>query len=239
MIPKIIHYCWFGGNTMPKLTIKCIDSWKKYCPDYEIICWNEENYDLNKNDYVRETYRLKKYAFLSDYVRLDVVAEYGGIYLDTDVELIKPLYPLLKYDGFLGTEEIGRINTGLGFGAKKGHPAVIENKKFYELHNCLNKKGEFEKVLCVNVTTQLMEKHGYKPKDKIQRVFEMDIYPPKYFCPLKMGTNKSNITKNTFSIHHYEGSWKSGNRYWNRFLYYLIPLKQFIKRNILKKNLYE
>lgn len=125
MIPKKIHYCWFGRNPLPELAVRCIESWKKYCPDYEIIEWNEDNYDINKISYVKEAYQARKWAFVTDYVRLDVVNQYGGIYLDTDVELLKSLDPLLKYKSFFGMEEGKFIATGLGFGAEKGTKILV------------------------------------------------------------------------------------------------------------------
>ena len=118
MIPKKIHYCWIGGNPLPELAIKCIESWKKYCPDYEIIEWNEKNYDFRKNQFMREAYDEKKWGFVPDYARLDIIYEHGGIYLDTDVEIIKPLDSLLKEQGFAGMEQPGIVALGLGFGAE-------------------------------------------------------------------------------------------------------------------------
>src|SRR5699024_3298849 len=119
MIPRTIHYCWFGGKPLPAKVESNIASWKRYCPDYKIIQWNESNYEVHINDYVSQAYGQKKYAFVSDYVRLDVINEYGGIYLDTDVELIKPLDDLIQYKSFFGLEDVGRVNTGLGFGSVK------------------------------------------------------------------------------------------------------------------------
>ena len=114
-IPKVIHYCWFGNGKMPKLAQKCIESWKKYCPEYKIVCWNEENFDINQNKYAREAYAAGKWAFVSDYVRLKVLYDEGGIYLDTDVELIKPLDKLIEERGYMGFDDNGVISTGLGF----------------------------------------------------------------------------------------------------------------------------
>ena len=159
MIPKNIHYCWFGGNPLPEEARKCIDSWKKYCPDYEIIEWNESNYDLNKNEYVKYTYENKKFAFLTDYVRLDIIYNEGGIYLDTDVELLKNLDNLLDCDGYIGMEQIGTVNTGQGFGAIKGHPFIKENKEYYENNNFIV-NGEFKQVICVKITTNILESKG-------------------------------------------------------------------------------
>ena len=234
MIPKKIHYCWFGGNPLPEEAKKCINSWKKYCPDYEIIEWNESNYDLNKNEYVKYTYENKKYAFLTDYVRLDVVYNEGGIYLDTDVELLKSLDDLLNCEGYIGMEEVGTINTGQGFGAIKNHPFVKENKEFYESYNFLDDNGNFKKVICVPVTTKILENKGLIKENKIQDVYNMKIYPIEYFCPKVLGTNKIKITNNTYSIHHFESSWKSNNRFMRKIGYYLIPIKIIIKKLIKK-----
>lgn len=234
MIPKKIHYCWFGGNPLPDDAKKCIESWKKYCPDYEIIEWNESNYDLEKNRYVKYTYENKKYAFLTDYVRLDIIYNEGGIYLDTDVELVKPLDDLLDSKGYIGMEQVGTINTGQGFGAVKNHPFVKENKDFYENYEFLDESGNFNKIICVPVTTSILEKKGLKKENSIQHVYDMDIYPVEYFCPLIMGTNKLKITKNTYSIHHFAGTWKSNNKIIRKLNYYLIPVKQFIKKKVLK-----
>ena len=131
-IPKVIHYCWFGKGEMPKIAQKCIKSWKKYCPDYEIICHNEENFDISQNRYMKEAYDAKKWAFVSDFVRLKVIYDHGGVYLDTDVELLKPLDPLLECRGFMGFDEKGIVATGLGFGAERGNEIVGAFLKDYE-----------------------------------------------------------------------------------------------------------
>lgn len=233
MIPKIIHYCWFGGNALPKEAVKCINSWKKFCPDYEIIEWNETNYDINKNEYVKFCYENKKWAFLSDYARLDIIYNEGGIYLDTDVELLKSLDNLLDCKGYIGMEQVGTINTGQGFGAVKKHPFVKENKEYYEHCKYKDERGEFIKNICVPITTKILLNKGMKKINKIQNVYSMKIFPVEYFCPKIIGTNKIKITSNTYSIHHFESSWKSNSKILRRVGYYLIPLKQFVKK-ILK-----
>lgn len=230
MIPKIINYCWFGGKEKPSEVIKCINSWKKYCPDYKIIEWNESNYDLNKNEYVKYTYENKKYAFLTDYVRLDIIYENGGIYLDTDVELIKSLDDLLDCECYIGMETIGNINTGQGFGAVARNLFIKENKEFYEHYNFLDENSQFKKIICVKVTTNILKKYGLKSEDIIQYINNVVVYPVEYFCPLKMGTNKLNITSNTYSIHHFSGSWKSNSKLMRKISYYLIPIKMKIKK---------
>ena len=137
MLPKKIHYCWFGGNELPDLAIKCIESWKKYCPDYEIIEWNETNFDLECCDFVKEAYKAKKWAFVSDYARLKVVYDNGGIYLDTDVELVKSLDILLQEKCYFGEETTGYVATGLGFGAENGN----RTSDFFPL--CINSLRDF------------------------------------------------------------------------------------------------
>lgn len=229
-IPRIIHYCWFGNKPLTKDAKKCIESWKKHCPDYKIIEWNESNYDINKNIYTTKAYQTKKWAFLTDYVRLDVIYRYGGIYLDTDVELLKPLDDLLTNSAYMGQEEPGKVNTGLGFGAMPKHTIIKQNKDFYEnVDNFLDRKGKLKKIICVKVTTAILQKHGFKNSNKIQNLRSIVIYPIDYFCPKKMGTNKITVTDNTYSIHHYDASWKSNNRIINRLQYRLIPAKKIIK----------
>ena len=168
MIPKKIHYCWFGGKELPEEAKRCIESWKKYCPDYEIIQWNENNYNINKNEYTKYTYENKKFAFLTDYVRLDVIYNEGGIYLDTDVELLKSLDDLLDCDGYIGMEQVGTINTGQGFGAIKGHPFIKENKEFYENYKVCSENGNFRKIICVEVSTNILLAKGLKNVNEYQ-----------------------------------------------------------------------
>lgn len=236
MIPKIIHYCWFGGKPLPKEALKCINSWKKYCPDYEIKEWNESNYNLTKNDYVKYCYENKKWAFLTDYVRLDIVYQNGGIYLDTDVELVKPLDDFLCNKCYIGMEQVGTVNTGQGFGAVKHHKFIKENKDYYEKKPFLNDDGSFKRTICVPITTEILKKKGLINKNCIQNLEdEVVVYPVEYFCPKKLGTNKITITKNTVSIHHFESSWKSNNRLIRRIGYHLIPLKILVKKIIRKE----
>ncbi len=230
MIPKKIHYCWFGEKELPKEAKKCIESWKKYCPDYEIIEWNESNYDLNKNEYVKNAYKSKKYAFLTDYVRLDIIHEEGGIYLDTDVEVIKSFDNLLTNKVFFGMEEPGRVATGLGFGAEKNNEIIRENKNYYEDNDFVDEEGNFKKVICVEITSNILRKYGLQNSDSLQEFHGVKVYPTEYFCPKKMGTNKIKKTNNTHSIHHYEASWKSNNKLLRKIGYYLIIPKKIIKR---------
>ena len=235
MIPKKIHYCWFGGSPLPEDAQQYIRGWKKHCPDYEIIRWDESNYDVNKNAYVCAAYQNKKWAFLTDYVRLDVVYEHGGIYLDTDVELIKSLDDLLENDCFMGMEQVGMVNTGQGFGSIAGHPFIGENKAVYETHNFMTAEGEFRPEICVKITTRLLRRYGLKNENKVQQLAKAVIYPTDYFCPLKMGTNRLSLTENTYSIHHFAASWYTGNTLVRKIKYRLIPVKVFVKKYILRR----
>ena len=226
MIPQKIHYCWFGRNPKPELAIKCIKSWKKYCPDYEIIEWNEDNFDISSCPlYVKIAYDMKKWAFVTDYVRLKVVYENGGIYLDTDVELLKPLDELLKYNLFLACEGISYVATGLGFGAKKGSSVLKDNMAIYEDMNPLNEKGEFISNPCPFYTTLVLKKRGIDfPIKKICNIDDdIVIFPNEYFNPYDWKKDKLKITKNTYSIHHYSSSWMTDEQ----------------KRNHIQKTKYE
>lgn len=207
MIPKKIHYCWFGGNPMPKELKKYVDSWRKYCPDYEIIEWNESNYDVMKYRYSKEAFENNKWALVSDVARLDIIYNHGGIYLDTDVEIIRNLDSLLHLDGFIGAEDKYDLNTGLGFGAIKGHPIILENLNEY-VDLPLVVDGKLNVITCVELTTRVLKRHGYKKADKVDTFANMTIFPSEYFAPLKLSNNKLTISKNTYTIHHFTTTWK-------------------------------
>lgn len=203
MIPKTIHYCWFGRNPKPKLAKSCITSWKKHCPDYEIIEWNEDNFDIGMNEYVRSAYEQKKYAFLTDYARLVILYERGGIYFDTDVELLKPLDDLLENKSFFGFENNEYVNTGLGFGAEKGNTLIKKMQEEYEPY--LNKKNSF--VGCPILNTQALVKRGLVQDGQMQDLEGNIIFPIEYFNPYDDPTGRLNITNHTYSIHWYAKSW--------------------------------
>lgn len=206
MIPRKIHYCWFGRGKKPKLAKKCIESWKRFCPDYEIIEWNEDNFDINQYEYVKYCYREKKWAFLSDFVRLIVVYEQGGIYFDTDVELIKSPNELLKYEAFYGFENKEIIATGLGFGAEKEHKTV---KEMIDIYLSFNQKadGSFELIGCPNINTQVIDNFDLVKGGVRQNIGGAEIFPVDYFNPLNDATGKLCITENTIAINHYGKSW--------------------------------
>lgn len=205
-IPKVIHYCWFGGNDKPSLAKKCINSWKKFCPDYDIIEWNETNFDVYQNDYLKWCYDNKKWAFLTDYIRLLIVNEQGGIYFDTDVEAIAPLDDLLNYEAFYGFENSSAINTGQGFGAVKGHVSV---KLMIEQYEALkpDENGNFPLITCPKLNTDALVPLGVKLNGKKQIINNMLILPVDYMNPYNDETGIMTKTKNTVSIHWYSKSW--------------------------------
>ena len=211
MIPKIIHYCWFGGNPKPPLAQKCIKSWKKYCPDYQIIEWNEENYDLSSAPlYVRQAYEAKRWAFVTDYIRLHVVYENGGIYLDTDVELKKPLDPLLVHQAYFGFEDEKCINTGHGFGSVRGLPLLKDIMEDYEGVSFVKEDGSFDLEPCPSRNTRVFLRHGLLQNNTMQTLSEdVLILPRDYFCPIDFTTNVRKITENTYSIHWFGVSWQT------------------------------
>lgn len=205
MIPKTIHYCWFGGKEKPKLAKKCIDSWKKYCPEYKIIEWNETNFDVNSNGYTRYCYENKKWAYLSDFVRLLVVAEHGGIYFDTDVELIKKPDELLVYDAYFGFETDSTINTGLGFGAVKNSP-VIESMIQQYSQMKPDENGNYSTTNCPKLNTAALIPLGLKLDGTRQNICGAEILPIDYLNPYDNPTGRLTKTTNTFSIHWYSKS---------------------------------
>ena len=208
MIPKVIHYCWFGGNPLNDMAKKCIESWKKYCPDYEIVEWNESNFDIGTScDYVKEAYEAKKWAFVSDYVRLWAIYNYGGIYLDVDVELIKSIDFLRKNKAFFGFEDDNNIATGVGFGAEKDNDVVKELINDYNNIHFKNSDGKFDLTPCPSRNTRIFKKWGFEGNGKKQIVNGNVVYPKDYFCPKDYNTNILNITENTVSIHHFIASW--------------------------------
>lgn len=218
MIPKIIHYCWFGRNPLPPLALKCINSWNKYFPDYIIKEWNEDNFDVNIVSYTAEAYREKKYAFVSDYARFWILYTYGGVYFDTDVEVIKNMDDLIEHGPFMGCEndvESGTIVSGLGLGCNPGlglgcNPGLLFYKEMLNLYSNLHfiKNGQIQLKTVVEYTTEKMVTHGLKNTNEIQYVTGIYIYPREYFCPINLVTQKLEITPRTYSIHWYVGSWR-------------------------------
>lgn len=201
-IPKIIHYCWFGGKPLPRSAIKCINSWKKHFPDYEIREWNERNFDINMIPYTREAYTAKKYAFVSDFARFWVLHKHGGIYFDTDVEVIRTMADIIEKGAYLGMEPPSSINPGLGMAAPAKHPFYAWYLNYYN-----NKHFVPEQPSMVPVVTSYMKEKGWKTDCTIQVIDEITIYPSDYFCPQVMMRAPINITNNTRSIHHFDATW--------------------------------
>lgn len=209
---KIIHYCWFGGKPLPKLAKKCIKSWQKFCPDYEIKEWNESNYNVNVCEYVAQAYAAKKYAFVSDYARFDILYRYGGVYLDVDVELIRPLDEIIEKGNFFGCETDTpnvTINTGLGMAAEKRLDFYKIMLEQYEKEFFYNKDGSYNLKNVVVRTTDKLKEFGLEQKEGIQKVGDIFIYPKEYFNPCDMQTGRIKCTPSTYSIHHYAASWVS------------------------------
>ena len=206
-IPKVIHYCWFGENKLPYDAVKCIESWRKYMPDYQIIEWNESNYDIGNCEFVKEACLQKKWAFVTDYARLDVIYNFGGIYFDTDVEAVKPFDELLDNEAFAGFDDDNLINTGMGFGAAAHNPIIRENKDPYQNIRFINTDGSLNLVTCPYITSDILKRHGAKMNNSYQQLDGITLYPREYFCPLNYYTGKLNKTVHTFSIHNYSMSW--------------------------------
>lgn len=216
-IPKIIHYCWFGKNPKSKDVEKYIESWRKYCPDYEIREWNESNFDLNESAYCREAYEAKKWAFITDYVRLKALYEYGGFYMDTDVEVVKSLEPLRIFDAVSGYEAPTRIQTGT-MGSCRDNEWIGMLLHYYDNRHFFRNDGSLDLTTNVNVITELTSQKYGLIFDGKRKEFgnNMVLLPFDYLCAKDINTGKIKATINTFTIHHFKGSWLSDeDRYAN------------------------
>lgn len=215
MIPKVIHYCWFGRNPLPPLAIKCINSWKKFFPDYEIKEWNEDNFDVNIIPYTKEAYEMRKYAFVSDYARFWILYRYGGLYFDTDVEVIKPMDDIIAKGAFMGCENGVKDETplfvapGLGLGCEAKHPVYADLLKLYSQLHFLQSDSSLNFKTVVQYTTEYFEECGLKKVNTVQLVNGTWIYPQDYFCPKSPKDGKIYLTDNTYTIHHFSASWVS------------------------------
>lgn len=208
MIPKKIHYCWFGRGQKPELAERCIASWKKYCPDYEIIEWNEDNFDIDSNQYVKEAYEAKKYAFVTDYVRLYAMYYNGGIYMDTDVEVLKSLNEYLENDALSGFETESQIPTGL-MACREGFPLFKELLEYYDTARFVNADGTLNTTTNVVTITKMMLERGFKPNGQYQVVDGFALYPQNVFCPDHNRLSDKKYMKDAAAIHFFSGSWKS------------------------------
>lgn len=210
MIPKIIHYCWFGRNPLPTLAQKCIESWKKYCPDYEIKEWNEDNFDIRCCQYVEEAYSAKKWAFVTDYVRLHLLKEFGGIYMDTDVEVLKPLDRFLRHPAFSGFEQETSIPTGI-IASEKKNLWISYLLSYYKDRSFIKSNGNYDFTTNVEIITKMTAvKYQFSPNNTYQQLGnDVVLYPTEYFCPKDFLTGRTVITDNTHTVHHFDGSWLS------------------------------
>lgn len=216
MIPKTIHYCWFGSNPIPYEYQQYIDSWQKYMPDFKIIQWNENNFNIYEIDFTAEAYNKKKYAYVSDYARLKILYENGGVYFDTDVEMIRPIYDILEKGAWMAFEkninsphEAINVNPGLGFACEAGNPIIRQIMSYYEHNHYVLPDGTLQQVPIVPITTNVLKKHGLKISDSPLQLNDMTIYPWEYFCPIEYLSSKCEISNNTRTIHHYTATWMS------------------------------
>ena len=212
MIPKIIHYCWFGKKDLPPEAKRCIASWKKMCPDYDIIRWDENNFDVNQNPFIKAAYEAKKWAFVSDYARLKVVYDNGGIYLDTDVEIRKNLDSLREHGCYIGIQQNEFLcTTGLGFGATKSNPVVLKMLESYD--DLTFSESHTLELSCPLLNNAVIRSYGLVSNTEITDLPEVTVYPPQYFDPYG-GENL--LCNETYSVHHYAASWTSEKNQFKR-----------------------
>lgn len=209
IIPKTIHYCWFSGKPIPDKLQKCIDSWKRYCPDYEIIRWDENNYDIHQVPYMEQAYACRKWGFIPDIARLDLLYRYGGIYLDTDVELLRSLDELLYQPAFCGVEKWGIVNFGGCSGARAGNPVIKAILDFRKDEPFLRKDGSLNQTTCGYYETPPLVKRGLQVNGTTQIIADgmMTVYSSDFFHPFDYISGETRLTQNTFSIHHFSGTW--------------------------------
>lgn len=250
MIPKVIHYFWFGDTEKSELVKKCIASWKRFCPDYEIVEWNESNYDVTRNKYMFQAYQAKRWGFVSDYARLDIIHQYGGIYLDTDVEVVRSIDELLVHEGFIGFEvpviaEGGHytVNTGQGFGAIAGSSVIKKMLDEYESLSFMNSDGSQNLTACPTYNTRALHSMGLCLDNTLQLLNGFVVYPTEYFCPVNWKTKECIVTDKTCSIHHFMASWltekEKRKRRLLRHIDYLIHIPNRCIKSVLGAESYE
>lgn len=217
MIPKVIHYCWFGNNSIPKEYLKYIESWRKFLPGYEIKEWNESNFDVNSIPFTREAYYVGKYAYVSDYARLKILYEYGGVYFDTDVEVVRNMDDLMANGAWMAIEKHSNtpdaddmVNPGLGFAVEPHNPIIREIMMFYENTHYIFPDGHYVQIPIVPITSRVLKKYGLRPHcSEPYKCGDINIYPWDYFCPMEYLSNKLELTENTYTVHHYSATWMS------------------------------
>lgn len=233
MIPKIIHYCWFGRNPLPKLAIDCIASWKKFLPDYEIIEWNEDNFPIDDYPFAKEALENKKYAFISDVCRLYALKEMGGIYMDTDVEVLKSLNDFLHHSAFSGFENDDFVPTGIMASEKNGQ-WVSELLEYYDDRSFIRENGELDTLSNTAIITKMMKERGFIMNNSFQEIKDyVAFYPNDFFCPKSYKTGSIDLTRNTYCIHHFAKSWIPLQSKWRNIIK-LKMIKLFGYNNIQK-----
>ncbi|MFT4801432.1 MAG: hypothetical protein ACI93N_001204 [Flavobacteriaceae bacterium] len=206
-IPKIIHYCWFGPKPIPNLELKCMESWTKHLTDYKFMFWNEETFDIeNSNEYVIGAYQKKMYAFVADYVRIHAMVKYGGVYLDTDIELLSPIDKFLENEAFTGFENKTKVAAGI-MGCKKGNEVFKQMLDYYESVDFVNSKNDINITTICSVMMNVIEGIGFEYKNSEQSFSNFHIYERDVFYPKKMKDDSFRVTDQSVSIHHYSGSW--------------------------------
>ena len=207
VIPKIVHYCWFGRGEKPKIAHKCIASWSKRMPDYTFVEWTEDNFNIDSNPYIKEAYAARKFAFVSDYVRLHALYTQGGIYMDTDVEVLKSLDPFLHHEAFSGFEDECFLQSGT-MGAIEGHPWIRELLDYYGGRSFIRPDGSFDTTTNTMVISRICEKHGLKLNGQFQLLSNgVAFYPREYFSPFDYINGGNYITDDSYTIHHFAQSW--------------------------------
>ena len=238
MIPKIIHYCWFGRGEMPELALKCIASWRKYMPDWEYKIWNEDSFDVNSTPYTKEAYEARKFAFVSDYVRLIALYEYGGLYMDVDFETFKSFDDLLLFDGFAGFEGSKRHPVMMGVIASRANGFwVKEMLDAYQNRHFIKEDGSCDMTTNVQFITSIMQKNGFKQNGKEQDYKDLHVFPVDYFCP-RQTTGEYIRTENTYCDHLGMGSWSAGNGGWKSKVRDLVGKKNMTRLIKLKRKLF-
>lgn len=225
MIPKNIHFVWLGGKKKNRQARKCIKSWRKYCPDYQIIEWNEDNFDINSVPYVKEACEAKKWAFASDYIRLYALYNYGGIYMDTDVEVVKPLEEFLSYKAFLGFERDDAISTGI-MACEQGNEMFGDFLSYYDDKHFIKENGELDLTTNVTTITNICLEKGLVLNNQHQNIEGVELFPKDYFCPKEYMTGKLNCTDNTYAIHHFAGSWHTKKDKFKEFVKRIVGVER-------------
>lgn len=216
LIPQKIHYCWFGGKDLPEFLQKCIQSWRQVCPDYEIIEWNEKNYDVNRHRFTREAYEKKKYGFVTDMARLDILYENGGIYLDTDVTLLQSLDDCLYQNGFIGVEKWGNVNSGGGCGFIKNHPMVKKILDYRDQFSFILEDGSLNIETNGMYETRPFLEAGFKPNNTLQIIEGVTVYPSYVNHPYDYMSCEMLKKESTLSVHHFWGGWMEEDDRLNR-----------------------